>query len=408
MNKIGHFGTPALVAGGLAVALLVMHLAVPFGVFDFNKQTNDVGIADDTISRGEMADIHDAADGYGPASPGVTLAGVIIAMVAGLLLVAVGFVPMPVVAARFSGWLLGLVGAVGSIMALTSSAYWLGTGFTTLLSVLTPNPDPAQRLWIISPLLLFIGAGALIMVFFKVMAGVVAKRDGLRLQATAQLKGATLAAVLLALVLIVPWSLQILSGDETRATGACSPNESCSASYTFFTAFGHGDNDIVRQAYTGQNFGGIIGIAEASKDFDQGMFTGLAFSLKVMTATGWVGFLLGALATAGPVLGSAFKLPSAAKWSSLLQGLTLPMALWSALMWILASSYMWRPNWDDGAAFGVTQIKDFQLWVWPAAPIFVGAVLAIWAVMQMRAVRVLFDHAGGVAALASKNAHSFD
>lgn len=408
MNKIGHFGTPALVAGGLTIVLLVMHLAVPFGVFDFNKATNDAGQKDDTISRGDMADAFDASNAYGPASPGVTLGGIIMAMVAGLLLVVVGFVPMPVVVARFAGWTLALVGAVGGFMALTSSAYWLGTGFTTLLNVITPNPDPVQRLWIISPVLVFIGAAVLIMTFFKVMAGVVATRDGLRTQAEAQLKGAAFAAVFLALVLIVPWSMQILSGDETRAQGVCSAAESCSASYNFFTAFGHSDAEYIRQSYTGQSFGGVLGIADTTEDAEPGMFQGLALSLKVMTATGWIGFLLGALATLGPVLSSAFKLPGAAKWSSLVQAAALPMALWATIMWILASSYMWRPSWEEGAIFGNAPIKDFQLWVWPGAPVFAGAVLVIWALMQAKAVRPLFESHGGVAAIASKNAHSFD
>ncbi len=409
MNKIGHFGTPALVAGGLAIVLLVLHLAVPFGFADYEKSANDGGIKDETVSRGDIVDAYDATDAYGPASPGVTMGGIIMAMVAGILLVGLGFVPMPVVAARFAGWLLALVGAVGGFMAFTSSAYWLGTGFTTLLNVITPNVEPSVRLWIISPVLTFIGAGVLIATFFAVLTNVIATRDGLREQVRGQLKGATLAAVFLALVLIVPWSMQILTGDETRMQpGQCSQAESCSASYTFFTAFGHTSNGAVSGAYGLPGFGGAIAIAEATQDNEPAMFQGLAMSIKVMTATGWIGFLLGALATMGPLLSSAFKLPGAAKWSTIVQGLGLPMALWSAIMWILASAYMWRPSWEDGAIFAGTSVKDQQLWVWPGAPIFAGAVLVIWALMQFAAVRGLFAHAGGVAAIASKKTHSFD
>ncbi len=408
MQKIGHYGTPALMAAGLALVLLVVHLAVPFGVMDYSQAMNAAGQNDDAMSRGDIVDSFDAANAYGPASPGLTLGGIILALVASVLLVAVGFVPMPVAVARFAGWVLAFTGALGGFMAFTSSAYWLGTGFTTLLNVVLPNPEPFQRLWIISPVLVFIGSAALVVMCFKTLTGVAAKRDGLRDQAQAQVKGAAMAAVFLALVLVLPWSLQILDGDETRAQGGCTAAQECSASYNAFTAFGHTSAEFVRTTYTGSSYGGIIAIAEATDDTDPGMFQGLAFSLKVMTATGWIGFLLGSLATLGPVLSSAFKLPGAAKWSALVQAFSLPMALWSVIMWILASSYMWRPSWEDGARFGAAPIADFQLFVWPATPIFAAAVLVLWSVMQARAVSTLFASHGGVAAIASKNAHSFD
>lgn len=407
MAQIGHFGTPALVAGIAAVVLLVLHLAVPFGILTYGEET---GLDSETLSRGDIADGFNGPVDYGPASVGLTLTGIILAMVAGIVLFVVGMLPVPVVAARFAGWFLGVLGALGAFMALSSSAYWLGTGFSALLSAIaasfqdTPN---AGRLWVISPVIVFIGASVAFLAFLKVMTNVVAVREGLRDRANHAARGVVLAAVVLSAMLIVPWSMLILDGEDRRATEAamCPGSDTCQAATYFYTAFGHGSDPTASQGL-GAPYGGILGIAERTSDQGSSaeLFQGLAFSIKVLTAMGWIGVILGMLTTFGHVLSSAFKLPGAARFSPVLLMLNVPMLLWGTIMFLLASIYMWTPSYDDAAFYGGALVSD-QSWWYGFLPLVVAVPLAMWAFNQYQSAREVFGQFGGTVTVVREEAN---
>lgn len=404
MAQLGHYGTPALVAVITALALLIVHLAVPFAVRDFGQELNDFGIDDQSLSRADMAEEHQLA-GHDAGSPGATLTGIVLALVGSALLFVMGFVPIPLVLARFVGWALGFLAAIGGFLATASSALWVGTGFTTFLRIIIPgNAAADERIWVISPVIVFAGGIVLTIYCLKVMANVVARRDGLRDQAQGQLKGAVFALILICCVAILPWSMQIMGGEERRDAGACTGAEVCDPSYVFFSAYGHGDSDAGDNAAFA-DFGGILAIAQNTADLNPGLFTQLAFSLQVMTATSWVVFLLTSIATLGPLLSSAFKFPAAARFSPVLQVLGLPMIAWAAVQFVLAASYQWRPSYDDAARFG-GPISD-QTWI-PGILGFAAAVfIVLLALNQFAAVRGLADHMGGLQKV-TEQAHSFD
>lgn len=395
-------------AAGAALLMLVLHLAVPMGYANHDEEANALGQDDEAVSRSDIAKGYGDADGYGPASPGVTLAGTIIALVAGMLLLVSSFAPVPVVAARFIGWTGGLLGALGAFMALTSSAYWVGLGFTTFLRAMFgwfgSNATAPLELWVISPVIVM-GLGiAAFWGFLGIMANVIAKRDDLRSQAHHQLLGAKAAMLFLVAVLVLPWSLQVADGDDRREMGLCDGNEVCPAGYVFFSAFGHGGHEPASAGVLAP-YGGILGIAEATENAEQPLFQGLAFSLKVMTAMGWIGFLLGALVTVGPLLSSAFKLPGAARFTPIVQALNLPMAAWAGIMFILAGAYMWNPSWDNAAFFG-SLVKD-QSWWFAFFPLVAAVPFTAFLLNQWQAVREVF---GGMSikTAAEADAHSFD
>ncbi len=405
MAQLGHYGTPALIAVITAVALLVVHLAVPFALRDFSQAQNDIGIEDDVLTRGDMVDEYDAVDGPGGAAPGTILTGIILALVGSVLLFVTGFVPAPILVARFAGWFFAFFAAIGGFIATLASAHWVGTGFTTFLRVVIPtNAEPASRFWTISPVLTMAGAIVLVIFAIKTMAGVVSTRDGLRDQASRQLKGSIIAVILACCVLALPWSMQILNGDERRAAGFCSGGETCDPTYVFFTAFGHGDH-AAGNAFNGANYGGILGIADSTSEFDPALFQGLAFSISVMVATAWVLFILSAVATLGPLMSSAFKLPAAARMSPIIQMLTLPMLAWAAIQFILAATYQWKPSYDDAAQFAGT-IAD-QTWIPGVLGLATGVFIVMAALNQIGAVKGLFANMGGIEKVTERT-HSFD
>ncbi len=401
---LGHYGTPALVAVITAIALLVVHLAVPFAVRDHSQELNDFGIEDELLNRADVAEEHDLA-GHGWGSPGTTLTGIVLALVGTALLFVMGFVPVPLLVARFAGWALAFLAAIGGFIATASSALWTGVGFTTLLRLMIPgNAAPGERFWVISPVLVMAGALVLTIFCLKTMAGVIAKRDGLRDQAQGQLRGAIFALILICCVAALPWSMQIVGGEERRAAGQCGGAEICEPSYTFFSAYGHGDSEAGDNAAFA-DFGGILAIAENTAEFEPSLFGQLAFSIQVMDATAWVVFLLTCIATLGPLLSSAFKLPAAARFSPGLQLLGLPMIAWAAVHFVLAASYQWKPSYDDVARFG-GPIAD-QTWIPGILGFAVGVFIVMLALNQVHAVKALFSNLGGLEKVA-KSGHSFD
>ncbi|HLF17141.1 MAG TPA: hypothetical protein VI796_06910 [Candidatus Thermoplasmatota archaeon] len=392
-NRFGHFGTPALLIAAAGVLALVLHLSVPYAHID------DSGSGDsETLDRGEAVDAHRDLRMVGPSSPGVTLAGTIILLVAGVGLLALGFVPMGTAAARFAGWGGGMVAAVGGLMAFTSSLYWVGSGLGFQIPVdsggsFDPGPgfgpipfpdsiggltggltgmmesamgtDNLADVTIISPVLTTLCATVGILAAFTLCGNVVSLDGGRRERARSHLKAAKVSLVLLALVLLVPWSM----GKMTDMSG-------------------EGDRDMF--------FFGAHTVLNADAISDGESFGSMAYAITVLTAAGWVGVLFGAFGSLGGVLastGAPAPIARAFHYGVFATGF---MTLWAAVMFVLAMIYMWKPF--DGA-------EDFQPGWYNLA---VLPALVVWGVLQFHLGRWLLTSRSEPGASKKRRTASFD
>ncbi len=409
--KIGHYGTPSLVAFLTALVLLVIQFAVPFGIVDHPADQNRAGLDDDTVSVADIAADFDTGSRYNLPNPDIAFSGILIALVAGTLLLIFGLMPMGVNVARYTGWGLALVGATGAWMALASTAYWIGTGFTTLLGVLSSNPHETDRLWIISPLLIAGGALFMLRVFLRVATGVISTRDGLRDAAKQHTRTITLAAIILVAMLAVPWSFQILDGDERRDNNECNQSAVCEGRLDWYSAWGAsaGANLAILQVdLEGDGFGsdanglygGILTIAPTSDTVGVPLFAHASFSLKVLTAAAWTTFFAGFIATLGGVITSATNRD--AKAFVLAHAAGLIFVAWAAVQFVLLAAYQWRPSYDNNI------IPDAQSWWFAFVPLAAAPLLVALAVRQIHLVRPLFVGVTRVAKEKAQTAHSFD
>ncbi len=409
--KIGHFGTASLFAFLAALGLLIIQLAVPFGAVDYTDADNDAGIDDSTVSAGDIAADFKDSNRYNLPNPDVAFLGIIFSLIAGVLLLATGLMPMGVNVARFTGWGLALLGATGSWLAFSSSAYWLGTGFATLLGIITGNPHEDARMWIISPVIVATGALLMLHAFLRVGTGVISTRDGLRDHAKRHTRTVTLAAVFLVGMLVVPWSFQLIDGDERRDNGECAQNSVCEGRLDWYTAWGTSggatlsglqisiDNiGDVSDAYGG--YGGILSISESSKDLGFDLFAHASFSLKVLTAAAWIAFFAGTLATLGGVITSATGRNFEA--TAIVYAGALVMLAWAAIQFILLAAYQWRPTYDNDI------LPDSQSWWFGFVPLLVAPIITVLGVRQWGLVRPLFGSVTRVAKEKAETAHSFD
>ena len=209
MDSHGHYGRPSWFVAGLAVAALLVHFAVPFGVVEYRGPASPDS---ELFWRGDVVEQR----GYlsdtllvGNASPTVTLAGALLAVFGGVLLVVLGHQPLQVGAARWIGYAGGALACLGAGLMWMSSMYAVGTGFATFLGTVLRTEFQAQ-FWAISPLLVAAASMALLWYAGQVMANVVSSRDGLRDRSRDHLASARLALVLMGTVLVVPWSLGLL------------------------------------------------------------------------------------------------------------------------------------------------------------------------------------------------------
>src|SRR5687767_2174941 len=100
--RFGHFGVPALLLAGAGLLALILHLAVPYAHVDPRAEDADSF----TLDQGEAARFHSGQDLAGSSSPGLTLAGCIIMLVAGLALAGFSYAPLTVTPGRWIGWSL--------------------------------------------------------------------------------------------------------------------------------------------------------------------------------------------------------------------------------------------------------------------------------------------------------------
>ncbi|MGB1585608.1 MAG: hypothetical protein ACPHID_00995 [Thermoplasmatota archaeon] len=330
---VGHYGTPALVAGGLTIALLIVHLAVPFAVVDYSAADNDAGIDDETLSLKDMGDrLKAAPDQYGLSGLGLIMTGLILALVGSLVLVILGFVPLPTTAARFLGWGFGFVGAMGAFFAGTASLFHVGAGFTTFLGLV--GASDATRLWIISPVITATGSIVALAFLLKIMGNVVTRNDDLRMKAQNILRAPFLAVIVLAALLVMPLSIQAINGDERAANGASCAAEGCEGTYEFWSAGG---------STSSGNTLGILAYAESTEDGAE-VFQGLAMTIKVTIAAAWVAFFVGAFATLGHVITSVTGVSIVTKIFGAFQLANVITLPWAVVQLILAMAFQtWRP-----------------------------------------------------------------
>ncbi len=385
---VGHYGKPALIAGGLSVVLLVMHLAVPFAVLEWN---DDFGFDDETMSRGDVATNLEDGDHYGLAMPGVTLAGIIMALVAGALLVGLGLAPLPVTVARLLGWTAGAVGATGAFMAFTSSLFPLGAGFTTLLGVIFGNEMGVTRLWVVSPVIVAVGSVFMGFFFFKVLTTVIATGSGLRTEATTMLRAPFFAALLLFAALVMPWTILPLDGDEIP--GCAGGGDGCDGRIDFYSAWGQSDN---------AQFGGILAAAEQSQDTPFEAWQHLAFTLKIIIAGAWVAFFVALVGTVGHVVASIVDWNWAPRVSAGLQLANAIMLPWVAVQLLLGFIYQWKPTYDEANPL---QGMD---WLFGFFPLVAVAPLGFLIFHQIRANLGIVLSGRNLVTKVNTTGHTFD
>lgn len=391
---VGHYGTPALVAGGLTIALLVMHFAVPFAVDDFSTADNDAGIDDEALSLKEMGERLDSApDQYGLSSLGLITTGLILAMVGGVVLLILGFVPMPVTAARFLGWGFGLIGAMGAFFAATASLFHVGAGFTTFLGLF--GAGDVTRTWMVSPVITAVGSIVALAFLLKVMTNVVTRTDDLRIRAGNVLRVPFLAAIVLAALLVMPLSIQAVNGDERAARGEACAADGCEGTYEFWTAGGSTSNS---------NALGILTMADLTDDSGAELFSGLAMTIKVLIAAAWVAFFIGTFATLGHVITSVTGAALVTKVFSAFQLGNLITVPWAIVQVVLAMAYQsWRPAEKDV----LDTLPDFGGYS-AVLPVVVGAAIVVLALRLVWNLMETFGDAKQIVEKTQANAVSFD
>ncbi len=401
-QRIGHYGLTAVVLAGLAILALILHLATPYANVSF--ENDFAGQSDETFSRKDVARDFDVLSDHGPnVSPGLTLAGLIIAVVGASALAVLGFVPLRIEPARWLGWGSGVVTAVGASMAFVSSMWWVGSGFglhtvmpslsqmqsfpvmepfgpmqegftflfaafgmtgglSGLLEVLWQS-DSGTTVWIISPALVAPLALAAIVLALRVCGNVAAQKDGIRERTQRHLRGSLFAMIFVGVVLLVPWAI----GETTDSTGQDED----------FFAYG---------AHT------ILNMEDLS---DGEVFGHMAYALNVMVVTGWIGFAFGIVGSAGGILAST-GVP--APVSRAFHFSTLPTAImfaWSFLVYLLAWIYMWRPFEDaegfQPGYFPIALAVVFVLWGINQYNLLTGAVGTLRATVTTKTQAVSFE-----------------
>ncbi len=369
-QRMGHYGLSAIVLAGLAVLALVLHLATPYANVAFDDGS------DESFSRSDIAKDFDFLDEFGPnVSPALTLAGVIVAAVGAITLAILGFAPLRVEVARWAGWGSGVVTAVGASMAFVSSMWWVGSGFglhtvmpqfsgfddfampmgpfgtmqsgfsfvfaffgltggLTGLMELMWGSDSGSTVWIISPFLVAAISIAIMVLALRVCGRVAATRDGIRERTQRHLRTSLFSMVFVGIVLLVPWAI----GETTDSTGADED----------YFAFG---------AHT------IVNMEDMT---DGESFGALAYAIKIMVATAWIGFAFGIVGSAGGILASSGAPASVARGFHLAVVPTVLMYAWSLVLYLLTWIYMWRPfedaeGWQPGYVPAVL-IVVFGLW----------------------------------------------
>jgi hypothetical protein len=374
-TRFGHYGMPGLLIAVAGLLALVLHLAVPYAHVNYTDPDRE----SETLSRGEIVDTHKNYDMIGASSPGVTLAGSIILLAAGVLIMALSFTPLSVSIARWSGWTLGLVATVGGTLALMSSAFWVGsglglfpygsfnfgnmgfgpnmpnmsfsfgglTGGLTGLIELALGTDNAGTVIVIGPILVTLAAALGVFAAFTLCGNVISARDGLRDRASQHLLVARWAVALLLVTLLVPWSIGKATDYE-----------------------GNGDRDwFVHGAHTVMNANAV----------DGGTYGGMSYALNVLLAAAWIGILLGVIGSFGGVLASENGPAAVARAFHYTTFGTMFMTGYVAVVYVLMWVYMWRPAKD---------VEDYQ-------PGYLGVllvpVLAVWFMVQFDMLRSVLN-----------------
>lgn len=361
---LGHYGVAAWIIALAGILALVLHLAVPYGNMTYEEE----GVESETLKRSDVSD-NDAFGGesVGAAKPGVTLAGTIMMAVAGVALLATSYVRLPMVAARLLGWSSGLVAAVGGFMAFMSSMFWVGDGmgvgafapmlggFSGLLDLLLLGSERVGFLWALSPLFVAILAAASVLAALHLCKNVVASRDGYRDRAKTHLMGGVWALLFLGLVLLLPWA------HVKAETGNAEDTEDW---------YAIGAHSVL---YTNQ----------LTEDSPEPFWGGLAFGIKVMIATAWIGLAFALVGSLGGVLasiGAPSGLPRVTHFAVVPVAI---MLLWSFVHYILAWTHQWKP---------FDEAEDVLPGFWPG---LVVVAYVLWVLTTIRIARGLIAAGGG-------------
>lgn len=328
MDSYGHYGRASWFVAGLAVAALLLHFAVPFGVVEYRGPASP---DNEMFWRGDVTEQRSYFSDsllVNNASPTVTLAGAMLAVFGGVLLLVLGFQPLQVGAARWIGYGGGALACLGAGLMWMSSMYAVGTGFATFLGTVMGTGFQAQ-FWAVSPLLVAAASMAILWYAGQVMTTVVSSRDGLRDRARGHLADARMALVLMGTVLVVPWSLGLLPDGVSDFLGTDFGDDPAPL---WFSA-----EDVQSVTVSEGADGGRIRYGQS------GDFGALSFALHTFLALSWAAYVWHLLWPAAAVAVSTGKKAGLLRTADL--G-ALPVALLWALAGVLyvVAWVLFKPN----------------------------------------------------------------
>ncbi len=378
LPRIGHFGLPAVLLALLPLIALIVHASAPFIVLSENGETNEFTATETEDAFGDSE--------LGPAaSPNLILAGLIVATVAGFGLLVFGFTPLPKEAVRWIGWGTIAVAFVGLGMAFHTSMLWTGSGlglphpeafeggaqaadqsfeytipgwgggspqtfqftmpmffwsmtggFTGVLESMA-GTDHGTSVWVVSPAITALFTAAALVLGLVAISGLISTKGDARHDASRHLGVSLLGIGILLVTMLVPWSI----GELTDSEGA-------------------GDQDYF--------FFGARTILAAEDVSDGESFSGLAYTINVLMATGWTAFAAGILGSLGGLLRSSGVSAASARHLDWAVIPALVLGFWSAMAYVVYWTYQWRPfsgadGWQPGW-FPILLLPLFVLLGW--------------------------------------------
>lgn len=332
----GHFGAPSLHAAVALGTALVAHLLVPFGYIEYRGFAPPDG---KLLWLKGAADLMDQAPSYiQPLNQNLWVlgAGLIVGGAGAAMLMVMGQQPLRVDAARWIGCSGGLLVALGGALALMTSMYYVGTGFATFMGTVTFTEFRSQY-WAISPVIVAAASAYAIHCGLRVMVRVTTSHDGIRAKAAAHAEGARRSAVLLLVIILVPWAVGLLPDGISDEVGHPIPGDTRAP--LFFSL----------QDVQGATLGELAPGGDLRFASEQD-WTLLKIGLTVLLGLAWSAFVAGLIGTA---IGTVRSVGGGEGWDQFGRVLMAPVGLfWIAgLVFFLISWFAVKPRDDPGGTF---------------------------------------------------------
>lgn len=357
-----HYGKSAIWLAVLAFLALLFQFAVPHAFISPGDE-----VEDRVIERSEVTQYshHSQAD------PEVATMGLVLMAIAAASLVILGYVPIGDAGARWSGWVFATMGAIGSLVALFSSMFWVGDGFSLLINTFMDS-HTGPSFWIIAPFPIALCAAVSLLFFMRIAHDVIHLTAGNRDRARRHNRGAIWALLFACMVLLVPWTAQEFGGEPRwisphQATVLAADNGTHNMTFAFPPSTG------------------------------QPQFVDLANDLQVFQATVWVSISISLAVALGNLLGAQMG-HGIARWPPLLAIVTWGMLTWVLVLYVLTWTTHWHPDWNGSS-------DDWMPGIFPLLVLF---VLLPWYIHRMMGIKADLADLRQVDLMSEKGRIKFD